>query len=264
MIRELTWMPAALRTAGLKVSEEQGWLTRGRGAMREVRGVMCHHTATVGFADRNMPTLRVLKEGTSRISGPLSQLALGRDGTFYVVAAGRSNHAGEGQWPGIGKDMGNHHFIGIEAENDGLDSGNWPDVQMDAYRRGVAALLNHLGVDTRWCIGHREYAPGRKPDPNFDMEVFRRQVAAIRAGAGATRPLIPAASPAGRATIRRGDRGEAVKALQLHLKDHLALDSMVTDGLFGPVTEARVRQFQRKHDLVPDGIVGPKTWTALE
>jgi peptidoglycan hydrolase-like protein with peptidoglycan-binding domain len=36
------------------------------------------------------------------------------------------------------------------------------------------------------------------------------------------------------------------------------------DGVFGGGTEAVVRAFQREHQMVPDGIVGPKTWTALD
>jgi len=36
------------------------------------------------------------------------------------------------------------------------------------------------------------------------------------------------------------------------------------DGIFGPQTEADVREFQKRAGLVVDGIVGPKTWAAIE
>src|SRR6188472_1197240 len=35
------------------------------------------------------------------------------------------------------------------------------------------------------------------------------------------------------------------------------------DGGFGPMTERAVKRFQRRHDLVPDGSVGPLTRGAL-
>lgn len=249
---ELVWLPDVLLSAGLKVATTPGWQDRGVGPMGEVKGVLCHHTGTA--APGNMPTLEMLKVGRSDLTGPLAQLGLGRDGTFYVIAAGRANHAGAGLWENV--TAGNTHFIGIEGENSGRE--DWPDIQMQAYRHGVAAILRHCGLGARACAGHREYAlpKGRKVDPAFDMEAFRSAVQALLAGDAKPLPQIPAREPEGsaqRPTLRRGSSGEAVSELQRHL-------GLSVDGSFGPATEAAVRAFQRTKNLVPDGIVGPKTW----
>ncbi|HEX8480710.1 MAG TPA: peptidoglycan-binding domain-containing protein [Allosphingosinicella sp.] len=255
MAFSLSWLPEILDEAGLKVAEQPGWLTRGHGPMGSVRGVICHHTA--GPRTGNMPSLGVVTNGRPGLSGPLSQLCLGRDGTYYVIAAGRASHAGAGHWEGI--TSGNSSFIGIEAENSGRQDDPWPEVQKDAYRRGVAAILTRIGASSRMCCGHKEYAlpAGRKPDPSFDMDDFRTDVAAIIAGTGAARPLIPAADAQSRPTLRRGDRGAAVRRVQ----DKVGAG---TDGIFGAATEVAVRRFQSARGLVPDGIVGPRTWAAIE
>ncbi len=256
----LNWLPKVLEDAGLKVARVDGWENRGRGEVGKTLGVICHHTANPR-KDLNMPTLDALIKGRSDLSGPLSQLGLGRDGTFYVIAAGRANHAGVGSWKG--EEMGNTHFIGIEAENSGNPLDPWPAVQVDAYQRGVAAILRHAGRDATDCIGHKEWAPGRKPDPTFDMNAFRSKVAAILTGSAPVPQLIPVAEPApaagapARGTVRRGDTGDLVMKLQTQL-------ALKVDGSFGPRTEAAVRAVQRSLDMVPDGIVGPKTWAALD
>jgi hypothetical protein len=154
MTYSLTWVPRVLESAGLKVAETPDWRTRGRAEMGEVKGVMCHHTGTA--RPGNMPTLDVLVRGPPDLRGPLCHLGLGRDGTFYVIAAGRANHAGRGAWEGV--DTGNSSFIGIEAEHSGLPEDDWPDVQLDAYKRGVAALLRQIGAPANMCCGHKEYA----------------------------------------------------------------------------------------------------------
>jgi hypothetical protein len=250
----LTWLPQVLLDAGLKVAEQPGWQDRGRGEIGTIKGVICHHTA--GPLKGNMPSLGILINGRSDLPGPLSQLGLGRDGTFFVVAAGRCNHAGIGNWQGLAG--GNTNFIGIEAENTGLNNDPWPSVQMDAYRRGVAAILKKIRADAIMCAGHKEYAlpHGRKDDPSFDMDPFRQQVAAIMAGAAPLPSVIPAADATGRPTLRRGDSGDLVKQVQAKL-------GVAASGNLDGVTEAAIRQFQRTQGLVPDGIIGPRTWASL-
>lgn len=259
----LIWLPNVLQSAGLKVALVDGWETRGRGEMGAVHGVICHHTG--GDRKGNMPTLRVLIDGRPDLSGPLSQLGLGRDGTYYVIAAGRCNHAGSGIWNDITN--GNANFIGIEAENTGgFNDFPWPDVQLDAYQRGVAAILKFVGKSAGSCCAHREYAlpAGRKQDPVFNMDEFRSAVHAIMTGSAPAPMLIPLVEPptqpggaAGRPTLRRHDRGELVMEVQRKLGVDIV-------GEFGPKTEAAVREFQRDRNMVPDGIVGPKTWAALD
>ena len=261
MAFSLVWLPEALKRAGLKVAVVDGWEIRGRGDVGRTLGVLCHHTA--GRRNGNMPSLDVLIHGRPDLGGPLAQLGLGRDGTYYVIAAGRCNHAGAGSWQGISS--GNTNFIGIEAENTGLPNDTpWPAIQIDAYHRGVAAIVAHAGLTAASCAGHKEFAPTRKTDPTLDMPAFRASVAAILAGTVPTPPLIPAAEPPplaggapGRKTLRRGSQGDLVRTLQERL-------GLSADGNFGPRTEAAVREFQRRLLMVPDGIVGPKTWAALD
>ncbi len=181
MAYTLLWLADVLRAAGLKVEEVAGWKTRGHGNVGTVKGILCHHTA--GDKNGNMPSLDEVTRGRSDLAGPLCNLGLGRDGTFYVVAAGKAWHAGRGVWQGVVN--GNSQLIGIEAENTGYTKGPnaepWPEVQLDAYARGCAALLKHIKAKPIMCAGHKEYAlpKGRKVDPTFDMDAFRARVAKL-------------------------------------------------------------------------------------
>lgn len=266
MAFSLTWLPEVLRAADLKVAEHPGWTSRGRGEFGRPEGVMWHHTATTRAG--NMPSLGTLVQGRGGdkpLPGPLCHLGLARDGTFYVIAAGRANHAGEGSWKNI-RD-GNSRFIGIEAEHSGRVDEPWPDVQIDAYIRGTVALLKRIGRGADRCCGHGEYALpfGRKNDPRLGpqsdprpaMDEFRRLVQTALDGTYTPRPLIPIVDDKSRPTLRRGDRGGFVGQLQGKL-------GLPTDGVFGPATEVKAREFQRDRGLVADGIVGPKSWAALD
>lgn len=257
----LTWLADVLHAAGCKVIEENGWKAAGNGDMGTVKGVLLHHTASpAGSGDH--PSLKLVRDGRPPsdpwpLDGPLSHLLLSRDGTFHVLAAGRCNHAGAGQWHGV--TAGNSSFIGIEAENAGTGKEAWPQAQMAAYIAGVTALLKHIRADSVMAVGHKEYAlpRGRKIDPAFDMVDFRQHVEnTMELGfSTALRATVTAVDPT-RAMLAKGDQGTSVKLLQqiLRLND---------DGGFGPKTEAAVKAFQTAHGLLVDGKVGPKTWTAL-
>lgn len=70
------------------------------------------------------------------------------------------------------------------------------------------------------------------------------------------------------AQLKRGAHGEQVKQLQdalfaLGYKDLNPAKIGGGHGTFGPITDRSVRDFQRKHNLVVDGIYGPKTQAAL-
>jgi Putative peptidoglycan binding domain len=64
------------------------------------------------------------------------------------------------------------------------------------------------------------------------------------------------------ANIQQGDRGEWVTYLQQMLA-YQGFPVQKTDGEFGAVTHDQVLQFQQSNGLIPDGMVGKTTWTAL-
>ena len=66
-------------------------------------------------------------------------------------------------------------------------------------------------------------------------------------------------------TIRMGSSGLLVAYCQNLLNARLTVQPCLwVDGMFGPITQARVRQYQMMNRLQADGVVGPDTWNALE
>ena len=57
-------------------------------------------------------------------------------------------------------------------------------------------------------------------------------------------------------TIRKGATGDDVRKLQAAL--HLFID-----GQFGPLTETALKNYQKEHGLVADGICGAQSWKAF-
>lgn len=262
----LLWLADVARNAGLDVVEVEGWETRGRPycSMRP-KGVVCHHTG--GPTSGDMPSLRLLIDGRKGLPGPLSQYGLGRSGKVYVVAAGTSNHAGAGGWKSLDS---NCDVVGIEAENTGKDP--WPKRQLEAYVALVAAICDRLGIDTSMVAAHKEWAPGRKPDPHsINMDEFRAWVETVRGG-GIAQPKAPRqkkpdiAFDIGRVAVAQtlNDFHPDVRRAQGLLSAYSPVVPGAVDGVAGPKFDRSVREFQTLKRLIADGVVGEKTWKALE
>jgi peptidoglycan hydrolase-like protein with peptidoglycan-binding domain len=91
-----------------------------------------------------------------------------------------------------------------------------------------------------------------------DGKVGPQTRAALGLGPG---PVLKRKRLRGRSRASRGHRahqhrGGGVRTLQRKL-------GLPADGVFGPQTEAAVKNFQSSHGLTPDGVVGPQTRQAL-
>lgn len=180
------FLPELLKAWGIKVKEMDAWRDRGEGDFTDIIGVMAHHTAGPNTSAEYIAKNPGLSGGLS------SQIHLARDGVATICGAGVAWHAGgdEARTPAWAKgqvqiktrhpnkwqSLGNAKMIGIEAVNSGDGTQPWPEVQMDAYARCCAAICWYLGLPVSRVLAHKEFAPSRKIDPNFDMAAFRRRV----------------------------------------------------------------------------------------
>lgn len=191
--RHLTDLADASRKSGLRVVEIDGWQTRGRPSSTgefDPSGVLCHHTG--GAADGKAYAVWLAKDGRSDLPPPLAHLSLDREGTVYVLAAGRANHAGVAKASGpMPKGDGNAIYVGIEAQNTGTEG--WSHkattaageaiTQREAYALLCAALCSHYSWPATHVRAHRETSVTGKWDPGLlDMDKHRARVADLMNG----------------------------------------------------------------------------------
>lgn len=186
--RRLTTLAHDLRAGGLRVVEIDGWQTRSRpesaGGFDPV-GVLWHHTG--GPQDGRDYADWLATEGRSDLPPPLCQLSIGRDGTVYVIAAGRANHAGKARASGsVAAGDGNRLYVGVECHNTGTEG--WTSEQYGAMVKTGAALAKLLGSSVRAQRAHYETSVTGKWDPGdpkgvpfngarvLDMDQFRGRI----------------------------------------------------------------------------------------
>jgi len=180
----LTDLADVLRDAGLKVVEVPGWKTRGRphstGSFDPV-GNLWHHTGAKDVNPNSIEDDRDYAEwlaeiGRSDLPAPLCQLSVARDGTIFVCAAGRGNHAGAAKATGpVRAGDGNALYIGWECHNSGSEG--WSKAQYDAMVRAAAATSRHYGWTAEHNRAHKETSSTGKWDPGqLDMTDFREDV----------------------------------------------------------------------------------------
>lgn len=173
----LLTLPDYLRKWGLEVETVPGWERRGKEFSSRPKVVIGHHTATPASRRGDLPSLKILRDGRSDLPGPLCQVAGGRSGRVYVIAAGKANHGGPGDWKSV---KSSSLTVGIEMEHPG-DGSSWNPHQLRSFDLISVALLDMLGQKSDMYCGHREWAnpPGRKPDPRgVDLNLQRARLQA--------------------------------------------------------------------------------------
>lgn len=78
-----------------------------------------------------------------------------------------------------------------------------------------------------------------------------------------TRPTVPSSRSGLTKTLKPGDTGSQVTALQNALTK-LGFSPGNADGSYGPATQVAVEHFQAANNLGVDGVVGPKTLAAIQ
>ncbi|MEV7441032.1 peptidoglycan-binding protein [Streptomyces sp. NPDC091204] len=184
----------ALRAEGVRVVEYGSWRTHNRnhrGPFGPINGVMVHHTVSSGTD----ASVRLCADGYAELPGPLCHGVIAKDGTVYLISAGRANHAGggdpgvldaviaEGELPATNKHEGspgavdgNARFYGFECVNLGNGADPWPEAQLDAIERASAAICRAYGWSAASVIGHKEWSDWKSDPRGFSMTTMRERI----------------------------------------------------------------------------------------
>lgn len=137
----------------------------------------------------------------------------------------------------------------LQTKEGALESACWywneRNINKSADARDIVTM-------TKLINGGTNGLDDRKEKWERALKIFGSNVAA--APAKTTTTVETSSKP--QRTLRRGDRGADVKALQEALK-------IGADGVFGAGTESALRNWQAKNGLTPDGVAGSATLARL-
>jgi peptidoglycan hydrolase-like protein with peptidoglycan-binding domain len=131
--------------------------------------------------------------------------------------------------------------------------------------KGFAKNIKEVTQSEFFIAWHQQYSATACPGPfllsQLDYIVDECNKRASGAPVTPPTPVTPQPAPPSKKPIlirslRRGSTGKNVVYLQACL-------GLLQDGVFGPITEARVRVFQRNEGIQVDGVVGRITWGRL-
>jgi hypothetical protein len=171
-VRDLHRLAEIWRGLGLRVRTVPGWEKRGRTSDNTFEVLGCHHTAIVTDSDR------LLVDGSSKVPGPLCNVALHANGDVVLVASGLANHFGCATWE-------NGRALGVEATGPQKTGPKFPNY--DAYVALAAGFCifkgnadprrvvrGDVGIPVRLVAAHKEVAVG-VPDSNGKLGSARCQ-----------------------------------------------------------------------------------------
>ena len=170
-----------------------------------------------------------------------------KDGSVY---RGRPEYA-------VGAHTSGHNYesVGICFEGNYQTEKTMPEAQLKAgqeliaYLRGKypkAVVMKHGDFNATDCPG-KDFPFDALLEGSKGLEV---KVESDSNTAGITFP-----------TVKKGSKDAFVLIVQTRLKNKNY--TLEADGIFGDVTEAKVKKHQKKRGLTADGVVGAKTWKTL-
>jgi hypothetical protein len=156
------------------------------------------------------------------------------------------------------------HSLNVDAWYDGYTS-LWPAQYaptLSWHHVGIELWQNTSTANVSGVLGHvdeSQFMGGWTPA----VDLARMGVPApVPSPTPTPHPIIGKLPPS--TVLRQGNSGPAVAVLQRALNtQYPAYSHLAVDGVFGPATNAVVREFQSRDHLAVDGIAGPITLRAL-